>query len=138
MFLHMAKPFEALPRPLYLLSIFIISTIFHIVLFGARQHKWAIYPLTLFYAGTGVACLLERVFRQVTGRKVGGIIGRVWTWTVLYLLSQPMVTYEYGMGWMGAIRGPFTEEAQNSMVVWAAYRLGWGPSAEAIKQSQMR
>ena len=136
MFLFLAKPFETVPRALYIMLIFFLSAIVHIVVFYPRKRDWAIYSQCVFYLGSGLACIAERGFKRVTGRRVKGFWGRIWTWTVLYAVSQPMVSYEYGIGWLGAIRGPLIEKPETSLVVLAAHWAGWGPSVGEIKQSQ--
>lgn len=123
----MAQPFAWLPKPLYIMLIFTISALFHIILYYPRKYELIVYPYMLFYLANGIGCVAERAYRQVTGKRVGGLVGRIWTWTVLYLASQPMVASEFSTGWFGAMRAIFATQPQTSMVCWLVYALGWGP-----------
>lgn len=132
----LAKPFESLPRPLYIVLVFFWSAAYHIVCYYPRRHRWVIYPHIHLFVGSGFACIAERAFRQVTGRRVCGRLGRIWTWTVLYMLIQPLVSYDYSSGWIGVWRGSLVKMPEVSPAVNTAYLLGLGPSASEIRQSQ--
>lgn len=112
--------------------IFTISAMYHIIVFYAREHVLVAYPYLLFYLGSGLACLAERAFYRVTGKRVGGLLGWIWTWSFLYVVGQPTVNSDFSTGWAGCIRDVFSKEPDKSMVVWLVYALGWGPSPAAI------
>lgn len=44
----------------------------------------------LFFAIQGPILILERLWRQVTGRRVHGWLGRLWVYTVIFILGQPL------------------------------------------------
>jgi hypothetical protein len=72
-----------------LLGAFVASGLFH---------ECSIYTLgrgldhtvTLFFASQGPILIGERLWRQVTGRRVGGPIGRLWVYFVMFVGAQPM------------------------------------------------
>jgi hypothetical protein len=47
-------------------------------------------PLAAFFFFSGIGAALEVTFRQVTGKRVGGTFGRIWTWIVLFYTSRGM------------------------------------------------
>ncbi|KAF8170229.1 hypothetical protein K438DRAFT_1921236 [Mycena galopus ATCC 62051] len=49
------------------------------------------HTVTLFFAAQGPLLVCERLWRQVTGRRVGGTIGRLWVYSVMFIGAQPMV-----------------------------------------------
>jgi hypothetical protein len=115
-----------LPRPIYIFLIFQLSGLFHIFLYYPLHHEIVVRPYAIFYITQGLAMALERQYYKTTGRKVGGVIGWFWTWGVIALSGMPTVEHEYGIGWAGAMRGPFAEDRSNSMVEWLVYALGLG------------
>jgi hypothetical protein len=128
----LSRPFASLPRALYILAIFTISALYHIIIYYAREHIVIAYPYLLFYLANGLACLAERQFRHVTGRRVRGVYGWIWTWSFLFLVGQPTVDSEFSTGWAGCLRDVFSKEPDKSMVVWLVHALGWGPSPAEI------
>jgi hypothetical protein len=48
------------------------------------------HTVTLFFASQGPILIGERLWRQVTGRRVGGPIGRLWVYFVMFIAAQPM------------------------------------------------
>ncbi|KAJ7819391.1 hypothetical protein B0H14DRAFT_2836695 [Mycena olivaceomarginata] len=61
------------------------------------------HTVTLFFAAQGPLLIGERVWRQVTGRRVGGIIGRLWVYFVMFIAAQPMVNAWHYRGLGGAM-----------------------------------
>jgi len=51
---------------------------------GVRFHALILFTIQ------GVMVLVEYVFRVVTGHRVGGLPGRVWTYTMILIVGQPM------------------------------------------------
>ena len=66
-------------------------------------HDFATYTLpgpmdfrpTLFFALQGVGILLEDLYRKITGRRVGGLAGRVWTLLFALGFGQLCGTFSY-------------------------------------------
>lgn len=67
------------------------------------------YPHASFLLASGVAVTLERIFYRVTGQRVTGWWGRLWTWTWLYLTSIPLCEAYWTIGWGGKLRGSLGE-----------------------------
>lgn len=72
-----------------LLGTFVASGLFHeCAMYGMnRGFDWV--PV-LFFAAQGPILIGERLWRKVIGRRVGGWIGRLWVYFVLFILAQPM------------------------------------------------
>lgn len=45
-------------------------------------------PLGAFFVLSGLGAALEATFRQVTGKRVGGFWGRLWTWTFAFYAGR--------------------------------------------------
>lgn len=110
-----------------------MSVLHHLITYWPLEHKVHAYPYLLFFLGNGLGCILERAYYKITGKKVHGILGAIWVWTVMYNLSQPIVSTEYSSGWVGEMRGPFSEDPWTSLVAVAVYKLGWGESPDVLK-----
>lgn len=70
-----------------LFGAFIASGLFHECAMYAMGRGWDDRVL-LFFLGQGIAILLERTWRLVTGRRVGGWAGRVWVYFCIMILGQ--------------------------------------------------
>ncbi|ESK95769.1 hypothetical protein Moror_12498 [Moniliophthora roreri MCA 2997] len=79
-----AGPFGAV------LGTFIASGLYHEIATYAMGKGFDIHP-PLFFSMQAIILALERVWRMVTGRKVGGWYGRLWVYFVMFVLGQPMV-----------------------------------------------
>lgn len=123
----LASPFQRFGKAIHILAVFTISGLFHVAVFYAPAKRLVIYPYMIFYVGQGVGCIAERAFYRLTGRRVGGIAGWIWTWTFMYLTALPTVEHEYASGWVGVMRDVLSKKPEQSLVVWAVYALGWGP-----------
>jgi len=104
-FILWSRPFESLPKPLYILTIFLASALFHIIIYYPMTKQLIISPYLIFYLSQGIGCILERAFYKVTGRKVGGWWGRVWMWVWVMGTGSGMVEEYYRIGWVGMMRG---------------------------------
>jgi hypothetical protein len=129
MYKLMATPFEALPRPIYLMSIFILSALTHTLLYYPINRTLNFYPYLYFFSINGFGCLAERYYRQLTGKRVEGGIGRIWVWVIILVAAQPWVEQDLSSGWAGAMRDVLASEPEKSIVIWATGKLGWGPTA---------
>ncbi|KAJ7150325.1 hypothetical protein C8R46DRAFT_1124626 [Mycena filopes] len=75
---------------------------------SALYHEFSIYTMgrgldhtvTLFFAAQGPILVGERLWRRVTGRRVGGRVGRLWVYFVMFIAAQPMVDswHKRGLG----------------------------------------
>jgi hypothetical protein len=114
------KPFENLPKSIYILTIFLASALFHIIIsipFGDSNKT----PYLIFYTSQGVGCILERVYRNITGKRVSGWRGRIWTWGWLMFWAGSMVSEYYRTGWIGLVRGSLHEGGMSpadALVKW--------------------
>jgi hypothetical protein len=48
------------------------------------------YSACIFFGLQGPVLILERMWKKLTGRRVGGVIGRLWVYTILFIGAQPM------------------------------------------------
>lgn len=78
------------------LGTFLASGLFHelgmYVVNRGLDHR-----VILFFALQGVGVLLERLYRKVTGRRVGGWTGRIWVWVLILGLEQMCSTSLYAV-----------------------------------------
>lgn len=68
--------------------VFIYSGLLHV--FGELSMHPVPNPTTLcaFFLLSGVGCALEVAFKAVTGRRVGGLPGRVWCWVYTFIIGR--------------------------------------------------
>ncbi len=126
-FLLLAAPFSYLPRPIHVISVFFISALYHATFYYPLSHTFALWPYLSFFVGSGIGCALERQFYRITGKRVGGFWGAVWTWTFVLVVSIPIMDYEWSSGWAGVMRGELAKTPRMSIVEWAVWGLGMGP-----------
>lgn len=131
-YLIAARPVRHFGRAAHMLAIFTISALMHIAFFYPRKHQLIVRPYLVFYYGNALACLAEREYKRRTGNKVGGAVGWIWTWTVLFLVAQPSMDVELGTGWAGCMRHTFAIQPEMSPVVWLVWAAGYGPSPAEI------
>lgn len=67
---------------------------------------------------------------MLTGRKVRGWAGRIWTWSVMIAASWWMVNEHYKIGWVGLMREGVRGE--KSPAEWAVHLLGLGARPGAV------
>ena len=83
-----------------LLGAFLISGIFHDFELGQSGH--AVVSVG-FWVMNGVGVVLERVWKKVTGKRVGGVWGRTWTVGWLLLWGIPMANVYAKVGRFSAL-----------------------------------
>lgn len=76
------------------LGTFLASGLYHEIAIQAMGRGWDWMPV-LFFAIQGPLLILERLWRSVTGRRVGGWIGRLWVYLVLLGGAQIMSSFSY-------------------------------------------
>lgn len=84
------------------LGTFLASGAYHEFSSIAMGRGFSIQPI-LFFALQGVFVILERLLRQITGKRVGGWPGRIWVYIVIGVLGQPMVDAWHRKGLAGGI-----------------------------------
>ncbi|KAK1232828.1 hypothetical protein PQX77_004054 [Marasmius sp. AFHP31] len=94
------------------LGTFIASGLYHECSIYAMGRGFDYAP-PLFFTMQAFLLVLERVWRTVTGRRVGGLYGRLWVYFVFFVLGQPMVDswHRRGLGG-GMIIPPFLSPAK--------------------------
>ncbi|KAF9444336.1 hypothetical protein P691DRAFT_837665 [Macrolepiota fuliginosa MF-IS2] len=82
-----------------LLGTFVASGLFHECAMYSMNRGFDRTPV-IFFAAQGPILIGERVWKKVTGRKVGGWLGRLWVYVVVFILAQPMVNswHRRGLG----------------------------------------
>lgn len=73
------------------LGTFLASGLYHECASIAMGREWD-NRVIIFFAMQGVFVILERVWRQVTGKRVGGWPGMLWVYFDIMVLGQPMGT----------------------------------------------
>jgi len=68
---------------------FLASGLFHACSMYST-HRGLDYSTIAFFASQGLVLVLERLWRRFTGRRVGGWMGRLWVYFVLFVGAQPM------------------------------------------------
>ncbi|KAF9468488.1 hypothetical protein BDZ94DRAFT_664427 [Collybia nuda] len=77
-----------------LLGTFIASGLFHECAMYSMGRGFD-HTVSIFFTLQGPVLVLERVWREVTGRRVGGWVGRLWVYSILFLGAQPMGTLNH-------------------------------------------
>jgi len=72
-----------------LLGTFVASGLFHECGMYTMNRGFDFMPI-LFFALQGPILIGERVWREVTGKRVGGRAGRLWVYFVMLVMAQPM------------------------------------------------
>ncbi|KAJ3751675.1 hypothetical protein EV360DRAFT_89488 [Lentinula raphanica] len=98
-----------------LLGTFVASGLFHeLAIYAMGRGFDPVVPL--FFALQGPVLLLERLWRVVTGKRVGGWIGRLWVYLIMFVLAQPMIDswHKRGLGG-GMVIPPFISPAKSML-----------------------
>jgi len=61
------------------------------------------YSTMAFFASQGLVLMFERLWKRITGRKVGGWIGRLWVYFIMFVCAQPMVDAWHRRGLGGGV-----------------------------------
>ncbi|KAI0070015.1 hypothetical protein K474DRAFT_1713707 [Panus rudis PR-1116 ss-1] len=64
------------------------------------------HRVTMFFVIQGVAVVLEWTFKKVTGKRVGGFLGRIWTYFFILGLGQMCIDAWFERGLAGALIVP--------------------------------
>ncbi|KAJ7708527.1 hypothetical protein B0H16DRAFT_1632683 [Mycena metata] len=88
---------------------------------GARAGS---YLLRSSFPRKGPILIGERLWRRVTGKRVGGRIGRMWVYFVMFIAAQPMIDswHKRGLGG-GMVIMPFISPVRISLGILQKY---WG------------
>ncbi|KAI0304492.1 membrane bound O-acyl transferase family-domain-containing protein [Multifurca ochricompacta] len=81
------------------LGTFLASGLFHECTILAMGREWD-SRVPLFFLLQGGSLIGERIWRKVTGRRVGGFLGRLWVYFDIVILGQPLVDawHKRGLG----------------------------------------
>ncbi|KAI0056101.1 hypothetical protein BV25DRAFT_1832567 [Artomyces pyxidatus] len=84
------------------LGTFLASGLYHECTIYAMGRDWD-SRVPLFFLVQGGAVIGERVWRRMTGRRVGGFLGRLWVYFDIIVLAQPMVDSWHRRGLAGGM-----------------------------------
>jgi len=81
---------------------FLASGLFHACSMYSPRRGFD-YSTTVFFASQGLVLMFERLWKRITGRKVGGWIGRLWVYFIMFVCAQPMVDAWHRRGLGGGV-----------------------------------
>ncbi|TFY63962.1 hypothetical protein EVG20_g6107 [Dentipellis fragilis] len=84
------------------LGTFLASGLFHECTVYAMGRGWE-WRVPVFFMMQGFSVIGERIWRMVTGRRVGGFFGRVWVYFDIVILAQPLVDSWHRRGLAGGM-----------------------------------
>jgi len=61
------------------------------------------YSTLVFFASQGPVLMLERLWKRITGRRVGGWVGMLWVYLILFAGAQPMIDAWHRRGLGGGV-----------------------------------
>jgi hypothetical protein len=104
------------------LGTFLASGLFHECTILAMGREWD-SRVPLFFLVQGGSVIGERVWKKVTGRRVDGLLGRLWVYFDIMILGQPLVDawHRWGLGG-GMVIPPWISPAR-LILIPAARRL---------------
>jgi len=78
---------------------FLASGLFHSCSMYSADREFD-YSTVIFFASQSLLLILERLWNRVTGKRVGGWIGRLWVYFVMFVGAQAMVDswHRHGLG----------------------------------------
>ncbi|KAI4522365.1 hypothetical protein K525DRAFT_223306 [Schizophyllum commune Loenen D] len=100
------KGAKVVGNSLAVVGTFLASGLFHEVSMSAMGRGWDNAPI-IFFAMQAPILFLERAWRVVTGKRVGGWPGRLWVYFVMFVLAQPMVNSWHRRGLGGGLVIPY-------------------------------
>jgi len=80
-----------LGRPGIVIGAFLASAVFHHIALVGLDSQVEIWWMLVGFGMIGPGILAERAFHRLTGRRVGGVVGWVWTMAWLLLWGNAMV-----------------------------------------------
>ncbi|KAH9811601.1 hypothetical protein DFH28DRAFT_1179113 [Melampsora americana] len=85
------------------LGAMLFSGLFHEFVVATSSRIDPTFSTTWVFFGSGIGMIFEIAFKKLTGRQVGGLIGKIWLWTVLSFLGRPALQtwFERGLGRSG-------------------------------------
>ncbi|KAF8158079.1 hypothetical protein B0H34DRAFT_707417 [Crassisporium funariophilum] len=91
---------------------FLASGLFHECAMYAMRRGFD-HSATVFFAAQGPVLVLERLWKRVTGKRVGGWPGRLWVYFIMFVAAQPTVDawHRRGLGG-GMVIPPFLSPAR--------------------------
>ena len=101
------------------LGAFLVSGIFHDIELRSLGRGGRSVAIVGFWVMNGVGVVLERVWKKVTGRSVGGVWGRIWMAGWLLLWGIPTVDAYAQVGRFAALQLPLGFEPSRALVVFA-------------------
>ncbi|KAN0123336.1 hypothetical protein V8E52_002668 [Russula decolorans] len=104
------------------LGTFLASGLFHECTILAMGCKWD-SRVPLFFLLQGGSVIGERVWKKVTGRRVDGLLGRLWVYFDIMILGQPLVDAWHRRGLGGGMIIPPWISPARLLLVPAAQRL---------------
>jgi len=81
---------------------FLASGLFHACSMYSSRRGFD-YATLVFFALQGPVLMLERVWKRITGRRVGGWMGRLWVYLILFAGAQPMIDAWHRRGLGGGV-----------------------------------
>jgi len=81
---------------------FLASGLFHVCSMYSPRRGFD-YATMVFFIAQGPVLMLERLWKWITGRRVGGWMGMLWVYLVLFAGAQPMVDAWHRRGLGGGV-----------------------------------
>ncbi|KAK0504069.1 hypothetical protein EDD18DRAFT_1243432 [Armillaria luteobubalina] len=102
-------------------GIFIASGLYHELSMYAMGRGLDSAPV-IFFALQAPILVIERFWRRITGRRVGGWYGRLWVYFVMFVLAQPMINSWHRRGLAGGlILPPFMSPTRLLVSIFARF-----------------
>jgi len=86
-----SRPLEPFLGPYAPIGAFLLSGIFHEVGLRGMDRGGDIPRVVGYFVMNGVGVALERLFKRLTGRRVGGVIGCLWVWIWQIILGHLLI-----------------------------------------------
>lgn len=122
-----ARPLSFLPRSFGILRIFLISAIYHMLVYHPHHRVYLAGPMFTMFLLIGVGLESERQYKRLTGKRVEGWAGRAWCWAWCLFCGSFMMRGLAEVGWLGGIRRTLAEDRTSSAVEWVLSAAGKRP-----------
>lgn len=86
-------------------------------------HNFNFWPTLYMFMAPALLCSAERLYKNITGKRVGGWAGRIWVWVGFVVCMYPGVVSLTENGWVAALRNEIAGE--KSVVEVVLWKLGW-------------